>query len=228
MKVLNLIKEKGDRLSVSSGDLIDRFNPLLKAYLLNSFNRVKQSRWISWPVEDEVSSINTKKTSLDEPTSSIETPEALKLYSELNQKIDQTVFVGEWLEISQARIDQFASVTEDEQWIHINPERARSESPFRTTVAHGFLTLSLIPKLVTNSDTTNSPYCNASMLINLGLNKVRYPYPVKAGAKIRASKKIIDVSLMKKGIEVTEEVTIEIEGIRRPACIAETVVLVVL
>ena len=120
-------------------------------------------------------------------------------------------------------IDQFADVTGDNQWIHTDPARAQSESPFRTTIAHGFLTLSLIPKLTETINSKNSHYDNARMVVNYGLNQVRFPFPVRCGSRVRASKKLIKLNPMKSSIEVIDEISIEVENKKRLACVAETV-----
>lgn len=125
---------------------------------------------------------------------------------------------SDWIEIDQDRIDRFADATEDHQWIHVDRERAKA-GPFGTTIAHGFLTLSLIPHLsgaVTKVE-------GVRMGINYGLNKVRFPSPVKAGSKVRATAKNLSVEDVEGGVQVVNQVTIEIEGQDKPACVAETV-----
>lgn len=131
------------------------------------------------------------------------------------------------MQIGQDRINQFAEVTEDRQWIHTDPERAKRESPFKGTIAHGFLTLSMIPLLTNAVDPENPPYEGAKMVVNLGLNEVRFPYPLKSGSRVRASKKIVGVEVVRRGLEVTEEITVEIENTRRPACVAQAVIRLV-
>ena len=114
-------------------------------------------------------------------------------------------------------------MTGDDQWIHTDPERAARESPFKSTIAHGFLTLSLLPRLTEAVDNTNNPYPDAKMVVNYGLNQVRFPYPVKAGTRVRARRKLINVTAMKKSIELVHETSIELENSKRFACVAETV-----
>ncbi|RLB72511.1 MAG: MaoC family dehydratase, partial [Deltaproteobacteria bacterium] len=106
----------------------------------------------------------------------------------LKPQIGQEIHVGPWLQIDQQRIDQFAAVTGDQQWIHIDPERAKRESPYGTTVAHGYLTLSLLPYLTESNhpDFFQKNYPGMKYRVNYGLNRVRFPAPVKVGAKIRA------------------------------------------
>ena len=125
---------------------------------------------------------------------------------------------SDWLEISQDRIDQFADATDDHQWIHVDRERAAS-GPFGTTIAHGFLTLSLIPSLAGSLTKVEG----VRMGINYGLNKVRFPSPVRVGSRIRAVSKNLTVEDVEGGLQMVNQVTIEIEGQDKPACVAETV-----
>jgi acyl dehydratase len=123
-----------------------------------------------------------------------------------------------WHALTQEMIDRFADATGDHQWIHVDRERAKA-GPFGTTIAHGFLTLSLIPMLsgeVLKID-------GIRMAINYGLNRVRFPAPVKAGARVRAAVRNQSVDDVEGGIQVVNEVTIEIEDGGKPACVAETV-----
>lgn len=129
--------------------------------------------------------------------------------------------VGEWKEIDQKRIDAFADVTEDHQWIHIDVERAKTESPYGTTVAHGFLTLSLIPKLSKD----NFRVDNAKMAINYGLNKVRFLAAVPAGGRIRARSELVDAEKVGDTmVNLTVRQTIELDGSDKPAAVADTIV----
>jgi len=144
-------------------------------------------------------------------------------YKELKKQLGHETFVGEWTTIDQKCINQFAVVTGDTQWIHTDPERARKESPFRTTIAHGFLTLALIPKLTNAIDSKNIFYPEARMIVNYGLNQVRFPFPVKSDSKVRARTRLIRVTPMKNSIELVNEISIEVENRKRFACVAETV-----
>jgi acyl dehydratase len=126
---------------------------------------------------------------------------------------------GEWFTIDQSRIDGFADVTEDHQWIHIDPERAAS-GPFGAPIAHGFLTLSLVPYLANSARS----FEGVRMGVNYGLNKVRFPTPVKVGSRVRARVVIVDVTdLREGGLQLVSRVTIEIEGEDKPACVADLV-----
>lgn len=135
---------------------------------------------------------------------------------------------GEWLAIDQARIDAFAQATGDLQWIHIDPARAAVESPYKSTVAHGFLTLSLLP-LLTQANAAGQfekNYPGMGLRVNYGLNKVRFPAPVKPGDRIRARTTLLDARPAGNGVEISYLLTIEIEGQDKPACVAEQLVRV--
>lgn len=138
------------------------------------------------------------------------------------------ISVGEWLTIGQERIDAFAEATGDLQWIHIDPVRAAAESPYKSTVAHGFLTLSLLPLLTQ----ANAPgrfeenYPGMRLRVNYGLNKVRFPAPVKPGDRLRARTVVLGAEPAGKGVEITCQLTVEIEGQDKPACVAEQLVRV--
>jgi acyl dehydratase len=125
---------------------------------------------------------------------------------------------SDWLQVTQDRINQFADATGDHQWIHVDPERAKA-GPFGATIAHGFLTLSLIPALAG----TLVKVEGIRMGINYGLNKVRFPSPVRVGSRVRAVSKNVSVEDVDGGVQVVNQVTIEIEGQEKPACVAETV-----
>ncbi|OLR94025.1 MaoC family dehydratase [Actinokineospora bangkokensis] len=129
---------------------------------------------------------------------------------------------GEWVEITQARVDEFADATGDHQWIHIDAERA-ARGPFGGTVAHGYLTLSLLPML----GATVYRFEGFLMGVNYGLNKVRFPQPVRVGSRVRMGSEVAEVTPGKQGIQVVLRNTVEIEGQDKPACVAEAVVLLV-
>ena len=153
-------------------------------------------------------------------------PKARELFLFLQSQLGEEVHVGDWLEVSQARIDQFANVTEDHQWLHNDLDRAQQESPFKTTIAHGFLTLSLLPRLTDSVNSEKPLYPNAKMTVNYGLNQVRFPYPVKSGSTVRAHSRLIKVTPIKRGLEIEKEISIEIKNTRRPGCVAVSVVRV--
>ncbi|MEU3462322.1 MaoC family dehydratase [Streptomyces sp. NPDC006733] len=123
-----------------------------------------------------------------------------------------------WLEVDQKRIDLFAEATGDHQWIHVDPEKA-AQGPFGTTIAHGYLTLSLIPSLTPELFRVEG----VKMGVNYGVNKVRFPAPVPVGSRLRATAQIAEVSEVGGGVQLVTKVTIEREGGDKPVCVAETV-----
>ncbi|HEX7642688.1 MAG TPA: MaoC family dehydratase [Burkholderiaceae bacterium] len=138
---------------------------------------------------------------------------------QLKEVIGQEVSVSNWVEITQERVNQFAEATGDLQWIHIDVERSRKESPFGGTVAHGFLTLSLLPMLM--ADAIAMP--DVKMGVNYGLNKVRFPAPVPVGSRVRARMVLQAVEDIPGGAQMTWVVTIEREGSDKPVCVAESI-----
>ena len=156
-------------------------------------------------------------------TGTIKLPAAEGTYSTLKNKLGKETFLGEWYLIDQNCINQFAKATGDNQWIHTDTERAKVCSPFKSTIAHGFLTLALIPELTETMDPEKTPYPEAKMVMMYGLNKVRYLYPIKSGSRVRARVHLLGLTPIKHSIEVVNKVSIEVENRSRPACIAETV-----
>jgi acyl dehydratase len=129
---------------------------------------------------------------------------------------------GEWLTIDQGRIDAFADATEDHQWIHVDPERAAS-GPFGTTIAHGFLTLSLLPRLASSLVEVGG----VAMAMNYGLDRVRFLHPVPVGSRVRATTELTRAETVAQGVRLSSTVTIEIEGVEKPALVAEALALYV-
>ena len=150
---------------------------------------------------------------------------AEKLLAFLNPQLEQEIHVGPWLQIDQQRINAFAEVTGDLQWIHTDPERAEKESPYGTTVAHGYLTLSLLPYLTESNqpDFFQKNYPGMKYRVNYGLNKLRFPAPVKVGSAIRARTLIHSAEAVGEGVQIIYRITVEIKGIEKPACVAEFV-----
>ena len=138
----------------------------------------------------------------------------------LRALVGKETILTDWVEMHQKRIDQFAEATGDFQWIHVDPERAAKESPFGGSIAHGFLTLSLLGQFYEAHMTL--PFCE--MGLNYGLNKVRFTNPVRAGSKLRGRFVLAKLEDIQGGIQLTFKVTMEIEGQDKPACIAESVV----
>jgi acyl dehydratase len=138
--------------------------------------------------------------------------------SELPPLVGSTLGISEWLNVDQARIDRFAAVTGDDQWIHVDPVRAAA-GPFGGTVAHGYLTLSLVPVMVR----TAFKIGGVRMTVNYGLNKVRFPAPVPAGSRLRGHFKLLTYEAIAGGAQIVVEVTMEREGHSKPVCVAESV-----
>jgi acyl dehydratase len=124
-----------------------------------------------------------------------------------------------WIEITQERVNTFADATDDHQWIHLDVERAKKESPFGGPVAHGYLTLSLLVPLWSQVLTVT----DATAAVNYGLNKVRFPAPVPVGGRIRLTATLTDVTEVTGGLQVTASAVIELEGSGKPACVAEPI-----
>lgn len=138
---------------------------------------------------------------------------------ELAARVGQEVAVSDWLEITQDRINAFADATEDHQWIHIDPERAKRDSPFGAPIAHGFLTMSLLSYFVNNS----IAFGGSKMGVNYGFNRLRFTAPVKAGSRLRTRfglKRCIEIE---GGVQMVFDVTMECEGLDKPVLIAEWV-----
>lgn len=139
---------------------------------------------------------------------------------DLGGLVGREVAVSDWFEVDQERIDRFAVVTGDAQWIHVDPERAARESPFGTTVAHGFLTLSLIAGMMDNAMAIDG----ARMIVNYGLDRVRFVAPTPAGARVRGRFSLTGLADVTDGVQATWSVTVEREGGDRPCCVAEWLV----
>ena len=140
--------------------------------------------------------------------------------AQLAEYVGREVGASDWLEVSQERINQFAEATEDRQWIHIDVERAARESPFKETIAHGFLSLSLLSVLGKSAMSVGG----VRMGINYGLNRVRFVSPVPAGARIRGRFTLATLEEIKGGAQATWEVTVERDGGDKPCCVAEWLV----
>ncbi|MFE1171189.1 MaoC family dehydratase [Streptomyces sp. NPDC058773] len=145
-------------------------------------------------------------------------PRVFGSLDELRAAVGEELGTSDWLEVDQKRIDLFAEATGDHQWIHVDQEKAAA-GPFGTTIAHGYLTLSLLPALVPQLMRVD----NVKMGINYGTNKVRFPATVPVGARLRATATIAEVTEVSGGVQLTTVVTIEREGGDKPVCVAETV-----
>jgi acyl dehydratase len=149
------------------------------------------------------------------PPRVIEDLEDLKSFAGLE------IGVTDWLVVTQERIQQFAEATEDRQWIHVDRERAKRESPYHTTIAHGFLTLSLLSFLMKQAIQIKG---GVRMAVNYGLNRVRFPSPVRADSKIRGRFTLLTLKEVSNAFEAVFSVTVESEGAEKPCCAAEWVV----
>ncbi len=139
--------------------------------------------------------------------------------ADLQAEVGKEVAISDWMTMEQSRVNQFAEATDDPQWIHVDVERAKRESPFGTTIAHGYLTLSLIPKLFESVVVLPK----GKMSINYGLNKVRFPSPVRVGSHLRGRFKLLEVQLFEGCMQSVWQMTLECEGQDKPACVAESV-----
>jgi len=140
---------------------------------------------------------------------------------ELKSLVGQEAAVSDWFEVAQSRINDFADATQDHQWIHVDVERAKTDSPFHATIAHGFLTLSLLPHLAAQAFKVQGDF---KMGINYGLNRLRFVSPVPAGSRVRARFTLQSVEEVAGGIQLTWSVTCETEGGQKPALVAEWLV----
>jgi acyl dehydratase len=143
-------------------------------------------------------------------------------YDELSDAVGEELGPTDWLEVTQERVDAFADATGDHQWIHVDVERA-TQGPFGGTVAHGYLTLSLIPQFTPGLFSLETPGAR----LNYGLNKVRFPNPVRVGSRIRATASILEITDVPIGKQLVTRYVVEIDGEQKPACVAETVALLI-
>lgn len=145
----------------------------------------------------------------------IETPHSLKEF------VGREIAVSDWFTVTQDRIQQFAEATEDRQWIHTDPERAGRESPYGTTIAHGFLTLSLVSHFLKQAVQIRSGVHRA---VNYGLNRVRFPSPVRSSSRIRGRITLLSLKELREAVEVVFRASIENEDAKKPCCVAEWIV----
>ncbi|HJY87287.1 MAG TPA: MaoC family dehydratase [Candidatus Acidoferrales bacterium] len=148
-------------------------------------------------------------------------PLVLDSVEALREFVGQELTTTEWLRLTQERIQQFAEATEDRQWIHVDGERARRESPYRTTIAHGFLTLSLLSQFMRQAVQIRS---GVRLSINYGLNRVRFPSPVPVGSQIRARFTLQSLKKLADAFEAVFSAVVERQGADKPCCVAEWVV----
>ena len=137
---------------------------------------------------------------------------------ELKSLVGEEIGASDWAEVTQSRINAFADATEDHQWIHLDSERAKTDSPFGTTIAHGFLTLSLLPYLAAQAYKVQGDF---KMGINYGLNRLRFISPVPSGSRVRARFTLQSVEDVPSGVQLAVVATVDIEGGQKPALVAE-------
>jgi acyl dehydratase len=142
---------------------------------------------------------------------------------QLTARVGQEIHVSDWMQVTQERVNAFAAATSDHQWIHVDPARAAKESPYGGPIAHGYLTLSLYPALRGLVDEARPPLPGVRRVINYGINKLRFPNAVRVGARVRARCTLAAVEPIAGGLQVTENVAIEIENEAKPACAAELI-----
>jgi acyl dehydratase len=148
-------------------------------------------------------------------------PLVVETIASLQEFVGREIAVTDWLMMTQGRIDQFAEATGDQQWIHVDHERAQKESPYGSTIAHGFLTLSLLSHFMKQALQFRN---GLRMAVNYGLNRVRFPAPVRAGANIRARIQLLRLEEVSDALQAVFSVAIEIENYEKPCCVAEWVV----
>jgi acyl dehydratase len=148
-------------------------------------------------------------------------PLVVETLQSLKDFVGREIAATDWFTMTQDRINRFAEATEDRQWIHVDVERARKESPHGATIAHGFLTLSLVSRFMKEAIQIRS---GLRLAVNYGLNRVRFPFPVRAGSKIRARIGLLSLKELPDALEATFSVTMEVENSDKPCCVAEWVV----
>jgi acyl dehydratase len=145
------------------------------------------------------------------------------LLAGLQARVGQEIHLSDWLEVTQERINAFAAATGDHQWIHVDVDRAARESPWKATIAHGYLTLSLYPLLRGLVDAGQPLFPGVKQVINYGLDKLRFPNAVRSGSRVRARCVLLKVEEVPGGLQLSEQYTVEIEGQPKPACVAEAI-----
>lgn len=226
MRIIDIKKYKQELMDKFAFEFKDWMSPAMRDYwtLFKSKADENRSQLLLWVKEYSILENGRKVDVAQKPVQL--SPEANILFNQLKDQLGEVVHIGDWFQVTQDLIDDFADITDDHQWIHNDVEKAKEESPFKTTIAHGFLTLSLLPKLTDSVDPKNALYPTAKMTVNYGLNQVRFPYPVKSESIIRSHSRLIKVTPIKRGLEIEKEITIEIKDCRRPACVAVSVVRV--
>ena len=141
---------------------------------------------------------------------------------DLKKYLGKDLGISNWFEMSQDKVNLFADLTHDDQWIHIDPEKAAQYSPYKKTIAHGFLVLSFATQIVSQTVKIN----NIALAVNYGLNKVRFPNATPVNSKFRGKVSLIDIEDKERGVKFTLKIIIEVEGETKPVCVAETISIV--
>ena len=219
MNVYEFIREKTEGFQENAAEFRAKLEPRFRNWSHTINDKITNTLNNPW-----IANLNPFDKKVTSPSEAVITNKVTeRVYKELKEKLGQEIFAGKWETIDQDCINQFAEITGDTQWIHTDPERAKKESPFKSTIVHGFLTLSLIPKLTNTISSGRNLFPEARMVVNYGLNQVRFPYPVKSGSRVRARTRIIGVQPKNNSIELINEISIEVENRKRFACVAETV-----
>ncbi|GLS28117.1 MaoC family dehydratase [Marinibactrum halimedae] len=215
MDIVRLLKEKRQEIQLNNVEFIRKIEP--------------QFREISATINQTV--INSLQSGLmsrfrfilpdDKPQPLPINPQVVEVYNRLMMFKGTETHIGDWLTIDQDRINQFAEVTGDHQWIHTDPERAKKESPFQSTVAHGFLLISLLPTLSELDAYGEQYYPEARMVVNCGVDKVRFLSPVKTGSAIRARTSLNDVLINRRSLDLINDVHIELQRNGKLVCTAQ-------
>lgn len=229
MKIVDLIREKTQKISSESfsAEAVELQVRELRTSFSARLALVRTSdiwgRLVSTPLEPyRLAQTNALLASANSEVTKL-SPEVHAYHENLMSQLGAEVYRGEWFEITQEAIETFAGVTQDNQWIHVDKERARRESPFRSTVAQGFFIVAMIPALRAYESLVATANFPVRMVVNCGVDRVRFLAPVKPGSRIRARTTLKKVELSRRYIEVTEEVTIEIQAGAKCACLADIV-----
>ncbi|WP_188151331.1 MaoC/PaaZ C-terminal domain-containing protein [Teredinibacter waterburyi] len=211
MKLVTLLKEKSQQIQHSNEELIRKFEPQVREFrtsLSQSVYGTMASDWISkWVAAGNAAPVVVQPL-----------PECQALYDSLRSKLGSEIHTSDWRMISQSLITEFAQLSGDSQWIHTDELRTRKESPFKGTVAHGFLLLSLLPNLRGLADAHQYP--GSRFILNSAVHNVRFLAPVKPGQSIRSRSILRSVTLAKRSVEIHEEITLELKHSSKTACVA--------
>lgn len=214
MKIVELIREKAQKIHQVNFSS-DAFETQMRDFgssLSEHFSRAKAS--------DVWNRISQSLSLVEQPNVEME-PQVQAYYDHLWTLLGTEIYEGAWVDVSQETVNVFSKITQDEQWIHIDVERARLESPFRSTVVPGFLILSMIPKMRNYSDLVGMREHKPRLVVNCGLDQVRFLNPVKTGKRLRVRSTLKHLTPSRKCVDVTEQITVDIEPGAKRACMAE-------